>query len=219
LRPIRVYKRGCPWETQLRFFVRFWRFQNWCFQNSLTNVFHHVVEISRTTADGPGAWNSKANRKHKTIPNVTPTRVITASMPSYTRYLNPHGSLVSRRWDLVKATQPIPVSKLRVVSYDPFTGNAVRHPYLSATPLLVHPIELYHYTSITSVFTDRLRDGLLARVTLFEYPSMGNHLMTSISVSPAWLNIFLFETTLVLWRVTSSNQTDLTNRVAIALLA
>lgn len=149
----------------------------------------------------PGAWNPKTNREHETIPNVTPTRVITASLPSYTRYLNPHGSLVSRRWDLVKATQPIPVSKLRVVSYDPFTGDVVRRPYLSATPFLVHPIELYHYTSITSVFTDRLHDGLLARVTLFAYPSMGNHLMTSISVSHAWLNIFLFETTLVLWRI------------------
>lgn len=41
---------------------------------------------------------------HEAIRNVTPIRVITVAMPSYTRYLNPHGSLVSRRRDLVKAT-------------------------------------------------------------------------------------------------------------------
>lgn len=39
-------------------------------------------------------------------------------MPSYTRYLNPHGSLVSR--NLVKLTQPTP-EKLYIVDRDPFT--------------------------------------------------------------------------------------------------
>lgn len=56
---------------------------------------------------------------------MTPIRVITAAMPSYTRYLNPYGSLVSRRRDLVKATQPIP--GFRVVSpvrRDPFASVA-----------------------------------------------------------------------------------------------
>lgn len=67
--------------------------------------------------------NSKTSRtwnKPGAIPNVTPIRVITAAMPSNTRYLNPHGSLVSRRRDLVKATQSIPGSWVLPVRRDPF---------------------------------------------------------------------------------------------------
>lgn len=38
----------------------------------------------------------------------TDSRHYRGYIPSYTRYLNPHGSLVSQRRDLIKTTQPTP---------------------------------------------------------------------------------------------------------------
>lgn len=146
---------------------------------------HGGVEISRGTA-----WGSPSRREilkraeHETIPNVTPSRVITAAVPSYTRYLNPHGSLVNRRRDLVKATQPIPVSKLPCrVSHDPLTNGAVRRPYLSATPPPLPSFIRSNYiiTLRLPPFPPIAYDGLL---TLFARPSTtGNHLTASISIN------------------------------------
>lgn len=85
----------------------------------------------------------------------------------------------------------------------------------------VHPIELYHYTSIASVSTDRLRDGLLAR-RLYAFrdrrPSTtGNRLMTSICVTPRLTKYSSpIGTTLgPLTSTTPSDWTDLINRVTL----
>lgn len=186
----------------------------------------HGVEISRCTA-----WGSRRKIlkrvEHETIPNVTPSRIITAAVPSYTRYLNPYGSLVNRRRDLIKATQPIPASELPYrVSHDPFTSDAVRRPYLSATPSPAPPFIRSNYiiTLRLPPFPPIAYDSLLARVTLFARPSTTrNHLTASISVNDAWLNILallgytrpLMSTMSDDVQIHLSDRTDLANRVAI----
>lgn len=52
------------------------------------------------------ARNSKASPSRNDTKRDTDSRHYRGYIPSYTRYLNPHGSLVSRRRDLVKTTQP-----------------------------------------------------------------------------------------------------------------
>jgi len=69
---MRVDKRGCSCDNAIALFVRFWRFQNCCFQNSFTNVFRHSRNIARHCLRDL-AQNPKANRAW----NVTPSRVIT----------------------------------------------------------------------------------------------------------------------------------------------
>lgn len=186
---MRVYKRGYPCDKAIALFVRFWRFQNWCFQNSFTNVSRHGAEISRATAWGSVGAEILKRAEYETIANVTPSRVITVAMPSYTRYLNPHGSLVSRRRDLVKATQPIPTSKLRCSQSWPFYRRRSSSSISLGNAFPVHPIELYHYASIASVSTDRLPDGPLALRALCVSFDRERHFMTSINVNRAWLNI------------------------------
>jgi len=128
----------------------------------------------------------------KRVPNVTPSRVITVAMPSYTCYLNPHGSLVSRRWDLVKATQPIPVSKLaRVVSSF--------YKQRSSSPISLGNAFLRSSDQIISLYFDCLRfhrslmwwSSCTRYAFHTSFDDKKRHLMTSISVNCIWLN-FLF---------------------------
>jgi len=92
--------------TQFRSLYAFGAFKIVAFKIHL-RMFFAMVEISHATAWG--TWRKILKwAEHETRHRVASL----PAMPSYTCYLNPHGSLVSRRRDLVKATQPIPAWKL-----------------------------------------------------------------------------------------------------------
>jgi len=121
--------------------------------------------------------------------NMTPIRVINAAMPSYTRYLNPHGSLVSWRRDLVKATQSIPGPRVPPSPPRPFYKRRVaRRPYLSRR---LPPgssdwiISLHFDCPRFHRPLDRLRRSFFSRVTRSRPSTRNPVLMASISANCA----------------------------------